>query len=228
MHGILSSMGGVIRRGHKALLSLEYQAFGLIEACVSLIILGVILSLGLRYNTVQTQRIKAHQYNQVRAEIKRSFRTYYIVNRSYPLPCGASDRGVSPEHGETQVFYKNFLPYKTLGILSRMSESPFMYAVWGSATTVPPAAIIHTASIDTASVDLGDQAPIQAPSLIDGGFTVLDSTRTNIIDPRHQKIVVIVASADTLKRLTHKGELTLSPAERRNVILITQAKAKKP
>jgi len=225
MHGVFSSVGKLIRQQYRALCCLRLPAFGLIEACVSLIILGVIISMSLRYNSSQAQRMKAYHHTQAREEITRALGTYYTINRCYPLPCAASDEGVSPDDEQTKMFHVEHLPYKTLGILSRLPGDAFMYAVWGTATTPPvPLVDTHIADADGAGVDLGTPEPVHAIGADDTGFTLTNTHGKNVIDPRRQKIVVIVGDRKILNRLTSKGELTLTARERPRVILISHPK----
>lgn len=202
----------------RELTRLSLNAFGLIEVCLSLIILGFIVTMSMNMTTVTAKHQRLRKQAQEQKCIQKALERYYQTNKSYPLPSGSD--GISPDVSQTPpacTYSSGELPVKTLGLINISQNTPLRYAVIHGATRPPSPPVIDA---DDDGAGFAQDAPTPASR---DSFHVRDSNGSPLIDERRQSIVVIVAPLPLIRRI-REARLTLTHQERHQTLMITQPK----
>ncbi len=192
------------------------RAFGLIEVCLSLIILGFIVTMSMNMTTITAKQRHLHRQANKLKHIRKALNLYYRANKTYPLPSGSD--GISPDVPRTpssRGYSTGYVPVKTLGLIDISQESHLGYAVI-DAITYPPRVSNEDVDNDGAGLAIDEPAPTEVPT-----FHVKDSRGSPLIDERRQAIVLIIAPKSIIDRM-RTAHLTLTRTEQRKTLIITQ------
>ena len=113
--------------------STKIPAFGLVEAAILLVILGLVSGAGIKIYA-QVKQLKQHQVTEHHREAIISSLAAYVARKGH-LPCPAprnSNNGEEARSGERCAVNRGIVPYFTLGIVKSISldglHRPYLYA----------------------------------------------------------------------------------------------------
>lgn len=167
---------------------MRLSAFGLIETCLTLMIMGLILSVSIRGAQTKAQNMKVLAQQSIAADIKKQLIAFHYVHKKLPYPMSSpSKNGLAPSAPSSAgPTLRGHLPVKTIGLLQGNRLHAYHYFVATSATTTAAPPSLLTSSSGLGGVVLPPTVPASTLQLIDR------STGMSVIDTRFQKIAAVV------------------------------------
>lgn len=173
------------------------QAFGLIETCLSLIIMGLILAMSIRGAQTRLHETKSMQTLNLKESLRRHVISFYRTHQKLPCPMSEASRsGLAPDAcPSSAAIVHGYLPFKTFGMINETSLvlRQHRYYVSSSATIKKPA---PTPILASSGSGMGVVIPTTPPA----PPLMLYNSTTNepLIDRRYQRIAAIIAPADVI------------------------------